>query len=306
MANEAAESAKTGMEAVEFPIESWGHFFEYWAKYGQQMIVTLVMLVVGIVLLQKLGPRIKRLAGKTKFISNYSSEITVGFYAVGSAFLFGLVLWNLGVGGIVVRQLLMAAALAAAAVSLLLKRFMPKMPFKVGNMIKTGDLLGKVEDISLLNTRLKTFDGRMVLVPNALLFNDYLVNYHTTPTRRVKIDIAIKYDEDIVRAKRIMEAVMVQDPRVLPTPRPVVYTMNLDDSWVQLGGRGWVKNPKAWVARCEILEKIKYAFDNQGISIAFPRRDVHVFSETPDMAPNPSDPEEIVASMMAQPSTGGS
>ena len=97
----------------------------------------------------------------------------------------------------------------------------------------------------------------------------------------MKLDLAIAYSQDINDAKRIIEAQMVSDPRVLPTPRPVVYVTRLDHAGVHLGGRCWVKNAKAWVTRCDILEKVKYEFDREQIEFAFPR---HEFVDKSDDA----------------------
>lgn len=121
----------------------------------------------------------------------------------------------------------------------------------MNNSIKTGDLLGKVEATTFLNTRLRTFDGKTVFVPNRKILDDYLINYHFTPTRRVKT-----------------------------TPRPVVYVLNLADSYVALGGRCWVDNLKYWVTKCELAEKVKLRFDREGILFAFPQRDVHLYYKT--------------------------
>ena len=151
-----------------------------------------------------------------------------------------------------------------------------------------------MEATTFLNTRLKTFEGLTVFVPNSKIFNDYVTNYHFTPTRRVKVDVGIGYDQDILKAKRIMEAIMIEDPRVETKPRPAVYVLNLADSCVELGGRCWVENLKYWVTRCDLIEKVKLRFDQEGITIAFPQRDVHLYHETPPAAfPEETSPKAI-------------
>jgi small conductance mechanosensitive channel len=288
------------LKEVEFPIESVESFLVYWAKYGQQLLVTLVVLVAGILIIQRIGPILGRLLARTGLGGRMANEVVMGIYVLLGVMLVGVVLWNLGIGGSTVRQLLMAGGLITAAVLLLLRPYLPKMPFRVGNLIKTGNLTGKVESISLVNTRLRTFDGLIVVVPNAKILQDYVQNYHETPTRRIKVDVAIRYDQDIVYAKRIIEEILVQDPRTLPTPRPVVYTTNLADSWVQLGGRAWVKNPKAWATRCDVLEKVKYRFGHEGIDIAFPRTDVHITTDGSALGVDQLPQEELVARMLAE------
>jgi len=136
-------------------------------------------------------------------------------------------------------------------------------------------MFGIVEATTFLRTRIKTFDGLTVFIPNRQILNDIVINYHYTGTRRVKVDVAIGYDQDILKAKRIIEEIMIADPRVKKTPRPVVYTLDLDESWVKLGGRAWVDNKKYWVTRCEFIEKVKYRFGQEGIKIAFPQLGVH-------------------------------
>ncbi len=71
----------------------------------------------------------------------------------------------------------------------LFKSYLPALPFQEGNVIRTGDLLGRVESVTLLNTRLKTFDGKTIFVPNSKIMNDYLINYHYTPSRRIAIHV---------------------------------------------------------------------------------------------------------------------
>jgi small conductance mechanosensitive channel len=175
----------------------------------------------------------------------------------------------------IVFRFLMIAGLAAVGVLVLFRPYIPSLPYKVGNTIKVGDVLGKVEATTFLNTRIKTFDGLTVFIPNRQILDDIVINYHFTGTRRVKVDVGIGYDQDILKAKRIMEEIMLADPRVKTTPRPVVYTMDLEDSWVKLGGRAWVDNAKFWITRCDLIEKVKYRFDKENIKIAFPQLDVH-------------------------------
>ena len=121
----------------------------------------------------------------------------------------------------------------------------------------------------------------MTADPNSKILNDYVINFHFTPNRRFELDIGIGYDQDLLKAKRILETIMIEDPRVLPTPRPVVYVLNLADSCVELSARGWADNLKAWKTKCELLEKAKLRLDQEGIRIAFPQRDVHLDTQKP-------------------------
>jgi small conductance mechanosensitive channel len=88
--------------------------------------------------------------------------------------------------------------------------------------------------------------------------------------------VGIRYDQDLLKAKRVLEALMTEDPRVKTKPGPMVYVLNLASSSVDLGGRCWVDNKDYWVARCDLLEKTKLRFDSEGIQFAFPQLDLHI------------------------------
>ena len=176
-------------------------------------------------------------------------------------------------------QLLIIVSLAAVGIIMVFRPLIPTLPFKVGNTIKAGDLLGKVEATTVLNTRLRTFDGTTVFVPNRIILNDVIVNYHFTPTRKFYLKINILYDQDLMKAKQILDTIMVEDPRVHPTPRPVVHVMSLNKGYVELSGRGWTDNLKRFGVTRELLEKTKLRFDQEGITMALPQMQVHYTSK---------------------------
>ena len=126
---------------------------------------------------------------------------------------------------------------------------------------------------------MRTFDGRTVWIPNRMIINDYLINYHFTPNRRIHLDTLIRYDQDLLKAKEVIRGIMEADERVLEKPKPVVYVTHLKSDGVAVGGRCWVPNLKYWRARCELLERIKLGFDENSISFAHPQRDISIRSE---------------------------
>ena len=248
---------------------------------GKELILALAILVFGLILarlvIRLVGVTLQRFTAKQTVISTVSNALHLLLIII----IVATALEAAGMHTIIIRRILASITLAAIGLIVLFRPYIPTLPFKVGNTIKTGDLFGKVESTTFLNTRLKTFEGLTVFVPNSKILNDYLINYHFTPTRRIKIDVGIRYDQDILKAKQVLEAIMIEDPRVKTKPRPVVYVLNLADSCVELGGRCWVDNLKYWVTKCDLFEKTKLRFDQKGIIIAFPQRDVHLYHETP-------------------------
>ena len=246
---------------------------------GQAMVLALVILIIGLFAARWIDKgfraALRRLLPTSPFVTTFCNIVYVAMVAIiviAAAVEFDAKPVNM-------IRLLTIITLVAAGLLIFLRPFIPSLPFKVGQTIKAGDLLGKVEAISLINTRLRTFDGKTFFVPNRSIFNDIVINYHYTRTRRVKIDVGIRYDQDLIKAKKVLEAVMIEDPRVKLKPGPAVYVLNLASSSVDLGGRCWVDNKDYWVARCDLLEKAKLRFDNEGIEFAFPQLDLHINSD---------------------------
>ncbi len=262
---------------MEKEILEFGKFQEVVELYGFDLLLSLAMLVAGLIV-AKLVHRYFKILLRT-FISKESTVATVANITslLIIVYVVALSLHHVGMDTIVIRRIIIALTLAVIAVIIVFRPLIPALPFKVGQTVKAGDLLGKVESISLLNTRLRTFDGKTFFVPNHMIIKDIVQNYHFTPTRRIKLNVGIRYDQDLMKAKQVLETIMVEDPRVMVNPRPAVWVLNLNNGCVELGGRCWVDNIKFWKTRCELLEKIKLRFDAEGIVIAHPQRDVHIY-----------------------------
>lgn len=245
-------------------------------QHGTAIVLALIILISGLQsarwIHNSLDRRMQKLHPKSKtapLICNSLYVIVVAITIMGTAVELGAPPGNL-------VRLVSIIALIVIGVMVFLRPILPALPFKVGNTVKAGELLGKVEAITFLNTRMRTFDGKTFFVPNRQILNDIIINYHFTKTRRIKINISIRYDQDLLKAKRTLEMLMIEDPRVKLKPTPQVYLMNLAVNSVDLGGRCWVNNKDYWVARCDLLEKLKLRFDREGIQFAFPQLDLHI------------------------------
>ncbi len=260
---------------MEGTFEKYKAMGELIASQGQHFVIALFILVVGLIVIKQgsklLKRLLERLALKPQTVSTVSSIISILLLVI----VLATALEQLGMNSLVIRRVLFLVSLAVIGIIAIFRPLIPTLPFKVGNTVKVGDLLGKIEATTILNTRMKTFDGRTVFIPNSKILNDFVINYHYTETRRIKVDVGIGYDQDILKAKQVLETIMIEDPRVKITPRPTVYVLNLANGCVQLGGRCWVENVKYWTTRCELIEKTKLRFNHEGITIAFPQLDVH-------------------------------
>ena len=158
-------------------------------------------------------------------------------------------------------------------------------PFDVGDAVDVAGTQGKVESMNLLSTYIKTFDNKLVIVPNNSVWGDVITNITGTDKRRVDMVFGIGYQDDIDAAQRVLEDIIASHALVLRDPEPVIRLHELGDSSVNFICRPWAKPEDYWTVYWDVTRAVKQRFDSEGISIPFPQRDVHIYqqggSETP-------------------------
>jgi small conductance mechanosensitive channel len=149
-------------------------------------------------------------------------------------------------------------------------------PFKVGDFIEAGGTMGTVEQIMLFTTRMRTGDNKQVFVPNGQIIGGIITNFSGNPTRRVDMVFGCAYGDDLRKVRAVLEELVAADPRVLPDPAPVVAVGALNESSVDFIVRPWVKSEDYWSLYWDFQERVKQRFDEEGLSIPFPQREVHL------------------------------
>lgn len=149
-------------------------------------------------------------------------------------------------------------------------------PFHRGQLVETAGAFGNVETVGLFATQIADFDGTTHVVPNALVWQGRIKNYHTTPFRRVTLNVGISYGDDVDHALDVLRREMLDDERILDDPAPFFGVLSLDDSAVTLTGRVWVANDAWWDTLIDMTARVKKRFDADGVSIPFPQRDLHL------------------------------
>lgn len=135
-----------------------------------------------------------------------------------------------------------------------------------------GDTLGTVEDIRILSTIIKTYDGIYTRIPNQTLFTSNITNYVAHVARRFEYSVGIRYSDDADRAIEVIWKVINRHPFALKSPSPSIYVDELGDNAVILIVRIWAPSSEWWDVRTELLWKIKLALEENGIQIPFPQR----------------------------------
>lgn len=256
------------------------------SAYSMKIVAAILVLMIGKWISRKISDLIAKILEKNKvdvtlvgFLSNIIYYALVIMVVIAAAGQLGInttsFLTIVGAAGLAVGLALKdSLSNFAAGVMLILFR-----PFKVGDVVNAGGVVGKVESINIFNTILNTPDNQRVIVPNNNITSNVITNVTANATRRVDMIIGIGYGDNIKDAKDILTALVSADDRILKDPAPTIAVSELGDSSVNLVVRPWVKTSDYWDVYFQLTETIKTTFDEKGISIPFPQRDVHIFNE---------------------------
>ncbi|KZY62215.1 hypothetical protein A3742_11225 [Oleiphilus sp. HI0071] len=150
-------------------------------------------------------------------------------------------------------------------------------PFDEGNLIETAGVTGIVSKLSLVSTTVLTFDNQSLVIPNSKIWGDVIRNVTAQTTRRVDLVFGIGYSDDIPKAEAVLAGILDEHPKVLKNPEPMIKVHTLNESSVDFIVRPWVATSDYWDVYWDITRTVKQRFDEEGISIPFPQRDVHVY-----------------------------
>lgn len=150
-------------------------------------------------------------------------------------------------------------------------------PFRIGDNVTIAGTFGRVEEIGLRSTRIRTVDERDAVLPNKDVINEKILNHTLTPRLRLDVPFGIAYKEDTREARKVLLAAVEDHPMLLSEPDPQVVVIGLGESSVDMELRVWLRNPhRERVAACTLLELIKITLDEAGIEIPFPQRTLHL------------------------------
>lgn len=153
-------------------------------------------------------------------------------------------------------------------------------PFKTDDFIDAGGTMGTVEEIQLFTTRLRTPDNKIIIIPNSQITAGAITNFSARDTRRLDMVFGVGYGDDLDKVKRVINEVLAEESRLLEDPAPVVGVLSLGESSVDFAVRPWVSSADYWGVYFDLHEAMKKRFDQEGISIPFPQRDLHVYQQS--------------------------
>jgi small-conductance mechanosensitive channel len=250
-----------------------------------RVLLAVVVLSATYALTGLVGRLIGEFTGKRSGIGEHEREIVyrltqVTLYTLAVLVVIGLFTNDLGsllvgagflgiVVGMAARQTL-GAVLAGFVL-------MFSRPFEIGDWVEIGDREGIVTDITIVSTRIQTFDGEYVMLPNDEVSGQPITNRTRKGRLRLEVEVGVDYDHDPGHAADVAREAVRDLEEILTVPTPQVVGKRFGDSAVVLGVRVWIDNPSArrrWRARTAVIRAVSDAYDEAGIKIPFPQREL--------------------------------
>ncbi|MGD8484917.1 MAG: mechanosensitive ion channel [Thioalkalispiraceae bacterium] len=259
---------------------------EYAIPWGINIVLALAVFIIGRWLSKIIVNAIKKVMTRSNL-----DDVLVSFLGniLNAVLLLVVIIAALDQLGVDTNSVLAIFAAAGLAVGLALKDSLANFaagimlvffkPFKLGDFIEAAGVSGIVETMGIFNAVLRTGDNREVTIPNSQIYGGVITNYSARDTRRIDLVIGIGYEDNIQTAKQVLHNILNKEERILKDPEPTLLVSELGESSIDLAVRPWVNSADYWVVRSDLLETIKTEFDNEGISIPYPQRDVHLLQE---------------------------
>ena len=292
MANAEEQAATEALDVTEMIPTSidqvgqlWAQVQEIVAVWGLKVIAAIAIFIIGRWVAMGVRKGVRRVMDKAD-----TDPIIVGF--VGSisyiALLAFVIIAALGQLGIQTTSFIAILGAAGLAIGLALQGSLANFaagflmimfrPFKVGDFIEGAGVAGVVESIQIFTTTMKTGDNKTIIIPNAKLSGDNIVNYSAKTTRRVDMTVGVAYDADLSKVRDVLKDIISKESRIHSDPEPLIAVAELADSSVNFVVRVWTDTGDYWAVMFAMNETIKNRFDAEGIGIPFPQRDLHIVS----------------------------
>ncbi len=249
--------------------------------YGMKLVVAIFILVIGLWIIKRLSKFLDNLMVRKDVDISLrpflSSIITVMLWVI----LIVVVISQIGVEMTSFIAILGSAGLAIGlALQGSLSNFaggvliLTIKPFRVGDFIDAQGQSGTVHLINIFNTVLKTGDNKTIYLPNGPLASSVVVNYSVENTRRVELLFTVSVNNDIGKVRSLIQQLNNEDARVLPEPAPAIVVTNFSEHAITISTRVWCNRPDYWPLFWEMTEKAKATFEENGITLPIPKREI--------------------------------
>ena len=251
-------------------------------SYVVNIVAAIAIIIVGMIIARMVSNGANRVmrarhidATVADFLSALLRYGVIAFTLIAALGRVGVqtasVIAVLGAAGLAIG-LALQGSLSNLAAGVLLVTF---RPFRAGEYVDLGGVAGTVLNVQIFSTTLRTVDARIVVIPNGKIIANNIINFSREPVRRNEIIIGVSYEADIDQVKQILTDIIQSDERVLKDREMTVRLNELGASSVDFVIRVWSNSSDLQNVRWDLLERIKKAFDANGISIPYPQMDVN-------------------------------
>ena len=287
------ETAPPRQEAAELVRElrgiDWLSLLETW---GLRLLAAVAIFVAGRWLARRLSTGLDRGLGRAGVDPTLGGFLRNIAYAVMLVLVIMTALTAIGVPTTSMFAVLGAAGLAvglalkdslsniASGVMLIVLR-----PFRAGDHVIAAGQEGVVQEVRVFQTRLRSLDHRVIILPNSEITTAPIINYTTLPQRRMEVSVGVGYDDDLQKARHVLLQIARDEALVLDDPAPQVRVVNLGESSVDLTLYAFARNEDYLEARSRVIEAVRNELIGQGLNIPYPQRDLHVYHSDADGRP---------------------
>jgi small conductance mechanosensitive channel len=259
-------------------------------QVGIRIMLTLGVCAAAYVSAGMANRIIDRLLEQTEEITRHQGEVVtrfsdIGVYVVGVLAILSI--WKINLQGLFIGAGLLGAAIGLAAnetLSALLAGFqlMFSRPFEIGDWVQIDEQEGIVTDITIFTTRIETFGGKYVMLPNDVVSSNTIINIGRKGRLRLDVEVGVDYAADPDKAVAVAKDAMKDIDEILAVPNPDVVVKQFGDSAVLLELRFWIEKPSSrrkWRAISAVVRAVKLAYDREGIKIPYPQQEVSAREE---------------------------
>lgn len=251
----------------------------------EKILSALVILGVGVAVIRILMAGADRVLRRSHLDAGIKKVLRNGIKFV---LWFVLALTVLGYLEVEVTSLVALLSVAALAVSLAMQNLLSNVaggllllstkPYAIGDYIEVGSVAGTVLETGVFYTRLRTFDNKLIQVPNSQVTEEKIINYSAEKTRRVDVKVRVSYSEPVEKVKGSILGVLKAHSMILADPEPTVRINGFAESSIEYFIRVWCANADYWDVYFDVLEGIQAALERDGIEMAYNRLNVHMLS----------------------------
>lgn len=249
----------------------------------EKAVSSLVLLAVCLAAVKGTTALVKRLLGRTSMDPRGQSLAVRGVRTLLYIVAALIVLGSLGID---VTSLIALVSVFSLAVSLAVQDTLSNVaggmvllfskPFALGDYIDTGEGEGEVAEITMTHTKLDTFSGQRVMLPNSKLVAGKIVNYSVRGMRRADLTVCASYGDSAEKVRAACLKAVSRRKDVLPDPPPQVVLTAYGESAIEYHLRFWTRTEHFWDANNAVLEDLRRTFAEEGITMTYNHLNVHL------------------------------